>query len=294
VGRYHPLIALVACVACNAVFDIAPTLPPDGDGDGAPDGADNCAVVANPEQTDTDGDAIGDPCDPCDGPQSGSDRDGDGIDDLCDACPDGSNHDEDGDGVLDGCDVCPADVDDQADDDGDGIGNACDAAPGVINRRVFFDGFGPPRSGWRTWFNSWEARGDAYAPVSGGDYTGAWNDTGRVAGTDWWMELAVRTPPPSGYNYVGLFVRARPGGNQETECLVEFLSGQWHPNYDTSVPYTPGPILRFRYHASPAGAVCTIDGTPVFTNPVTAGPHVAALATADGTEFLWIDVVAGP
>lgn len=37
---------------------------PDGDGDERPDIADNCIEVANPMQTDTDGDAIGNACDP--------------------------------------------------------------------------------------------------------------------------------------------------------------------------------------------------------------------------------------
>lgn len=36
----------------------------DGDGDGLPDGADNCTLAANADQRDTDGDGIGNLCDP--------------------------------------------------------------------------------------------------------------------------------------------------------------------------------------------------------------------------------------
>ena len=45
--------------------------PPDSDGDGVVDAADNCPLTANPEQGDMDGDLIGDFCDP--------DTDGDGV-----------------------------------------------------------------------------------------------------------------------------------------------------------------------------------------------------------------------
>ncbi len=39
------------------------SLPADGDGDGVDNGADNCPSIANPDQTDTDGDGSGDACD---------------------------------------------------------------------------------------------------------------------------------------------------------------------------------------------------------------------------------------
>ena len=44
-----------------AVADAGAT---DGDGDGAPDGADNCPEVANADQADGDNDGLGDACDP--------------------------------------------------------------------------------------------------------------------------------------------------------------------------------------------------------------------------------------
>lgn len=47
----------------RALYPLAASLP-DEDGDGVPDGSDNCPSVANPDQADTDDDGVGNACDP--------------------------------------------------------------------------------------------------------------------------------------------------------------------------------------------------------------------------------------
>jgi len=108
----------------------------DADSDGICDSDDNCLDTPNPDQTDGDGDGIGDVCDPCpvDNPD---DTDGDGVCNSDDICPSGDDSvDNDGDGVPDACDPCPNDNPDDL--DGDGICYSNDVCPdtaidGIVN-----------------------------------------------------------------------------------------------------------------------------------------------------------------
>jgi hypothetical protein len=128
----------------------------DNDLDGIGDNSDNCVSVANTDQLDTDGDTLGNACDPDDDndglndendalPLDASeqdDTDGDGIGNNADTDDDGdsiSDSDEvsngtnplladtDGDGIDDNIDAFPLNSTESVDTDSDGVGNNADA-----------------------------------------------------------------------------------------------------------------------------------------------------------------------
>jgi hypothetical protein len=73
----------------NLYVDVAAPAPPDQDGDTVPDASDNCPLVFNPGQTDTDSDGLGDECDLDDDSDEFTDqREAYLITDHLDACPD--------------------------------------------------------------------------------------------------------------------------------------------------------------------------------------------------------------
>lgn len=96
----------------------------DPDGDGIPNGTDNCPSVSNSDQADLDGDNLGNVCDP--------DADGDGVSNNDEAAhgTDPLDADSDDDGVNDDGDNCPTIANaDQKDSNEDGRGDACPANP---------------------------------------------------------------------------------------------------------------------------------------------------------------------
>ena len=209
----------------------------DDDNDVVLDDIDNCRLVVNPDQTDTDQDGIGDVCD--------LDVDGDTVADAADNCPNVSNPDQldtDGDGVGDACDNCPSDINpDQADTDGDGAGDACDPDDdddGVLDNG---DGSGFP--------------GDA--PCTGGQTAGcddncplAWNPDQTDSDSDGTGDACVSGPSGtfnpeadislssynSGDNADVTSDFSIPSGDVQFDAVATYIPSDWGVARDADVP----------------------------------------------------------
>jgi hypothetical protein len=97
----------------------------DNDSDGIQNDSDNCPADPNPDQSDVDGDTLGDACD--------DDDDDDGLSDADEAilgCTDPLDSDSDGDGLYDGAERYDLGTNPcLADTDGDGLSDAVDPRP---------------------------------------------------------------------------------------------------------------------------------------------------------------------
>ena len=120
-----------------------------GYGTGMTGDRDNCPSVSNADQTNVDGDALGDLCDdedgdtlldindncPFDANTDQADSDSDTVGDVCDNCVSTSNTDQadvDEDDKGEACDNCVNVANDgQEDADGDALGDACDLCPTI-------------------------------------------------------------------------------------------------------------------------------------------------------------------
>ncbi len=113
-GISDPNGAVVQKAAAGAgFFTYNFSVAEDWDGDGVAAHSDNCDAAQNPTQADSDGDKIGNACDPTPTTATnGDDHDLDVYRNAADNCPTVANST-------------------QADDDNDGIGDACDPAPTI-------------------------------------------------------------------------------------------------------------------------------------------------------------------
>ncbi|THB70239.1 MAG: hypothetical protein D6B28_09695, partial [Gammaproteobacteria bacterium] len=256
----------------------------DQDNDGIEDGNDNCILVANSNQLDSDGDLVGDACDVCpndatDSCNEDKDADNDGIEDDLDNCPAVKNADQldsDGDSVGDACDKCPNDAID-----------SCVTGPKLIQASLL-----NVESGCVTYIGDHPSE-----PGQGFEQKLEFCADGTV--TKWWNPDPVNSPSQPGdlvqegtWSYDGNVLVI------ETVSSVMGMDMNYTDKYGVAYTYDNGAKLDI-YNASkvtPAGSgTLAGDYELVSETIITMGSYMDLYAVSttitevadNGSEFLW-------
>ena len=177
---------------------------PDIDNDGVPNGSDNCPSVYNPDQKDTDGDGIGDAC------NQAIDKDRDGWADQLDNCPTVFNPD-------------------QKDSNHSGIGDACEfdlsiKAIEITQGIQDLNNSLPLVSGKDTWIRVYLDVGQPQIPLS--PVTGKLRFTNQSG-----RQIPTYGPgAPAGFVYpepARITAEVIPDRGDLNQTLNFFVSGQW-------------------------------------------------------------------
>ncbi|MEM7246227.1 MAG: LamG-like jellyroll fold domain-containing protein [Acidobacteriota bacterium] len=225
---------------------VVPGTPLDDDDDGVPTLDDNCPCTPNSDQSDSDGNGIGDACDGICESEDPTDIDGDTVLDDCDPCID-----SDGDGFADpafpsracSIDNCPDTFNpDQADSDSNGIGDACQVPPVIRFLEVLQDASNPTDLSFALFAN---------------------DELGPIVSIEYWIDDASAIvlpliPPESELDVIIPFsVDGLAPGRHELFVRVESSTGEVSLVRSEEFLVSLGPIpviLVPGYHLSEAGA----------------------------------------
>lgn len=258
----------------------------DVDGDGLQNDTDNCPYDPNADQSDVDGDDIGDVCDAfAHDPEN--DADGDGIGGDTDNCPYEANADQndvDGDGLGDVCDEdidgdllangndnCPYNANaDQSDVDSDDYGDVCDSCPADEPLQG-----NPFRPAQYLSFYAFKllSHGDGllYYVSKSGSYVGVYDGSAVVDS----FSQDLDQPIGAAFDADGrLYVTS---SNNQKVVLFDFnaTSGSWEHTRSISLSFEPGGIavdddvMYVSNLSDYAIEKMALDGTPLLTFPGT-------------------------